>query len=64
MRTARKEEIDDRINVRVGEELKQKLDALAASDPGDPGVGVIVRRLLIYGLEHMIRCDADKKKER
>ena len=44
--------IDDRINVRVGEELKKRLDALVAADPGDPGMAVIVRRLLVYGLLH------------
>lgn len=61
MRNVTQEEIDDRINVRVGEELKRKLDALASADPGDPGVGVIVRRLLAYGLEHMERCKKQRR---
>lgn len=54
-------EIDDRINVRVGEELKLRLDALVVADPGDPGMAVIVRRLLTYGLEHVERCQKQKK---
>ncbi len=56
-------EIDDRINVRVGEELKLRLDALVAADPGDPGMAVIVRRLLVYGLEHQERCQNQKQKK-
>lgn len=53
-------EIDDRITVRLGD-LREKVDALRDADPGNPSIGVIVRRLIAYGLEHEQKCKAKKK---
>lgn len=41
---------DDRINARVGD-LKKRIVALVAADPGKPSEAVIIRRLLSIGLE-------------
>ena len=54
-------EFDDRINVRIGEKLKNEIEKLVAMDPGDPGIAVIVRRLLTYGLEHQERNKKGEK---
>jgi hypothetical protein len=43
-------EIDDRINCRVGE-LKQRILALVEADPGKPSESVVIRRLLSIALD-------------
>lgn len=60
MRNNHVEEYDDRINCRVGD-LKKRLEEIEAADPGKPGMSVIVRRLLAYGLEHEENCKKKKK---
>lgn len=48
-------DVDDRINCRIGE-LKKKLEEIERTEPGNPGISLLVRRYIALGIEHHERC--------